>query len=108
MCIGCVFLCVCINVCAREIDDGLPVTYLNRPDIWASAVIRGASLRQAEVSAFEDYDMQCNNMDLFPCCYCSFVWNIEALHMEAITLLFHQEERVWRPSMHYAQGFIFP
>lgn len=41
----------------RESDDGLPVTYVNSPDIRASAVTRGASLRHAEVSAFEDYDI---------------------------------------------------
>lgn len=71
---------------AREDDEGLSLTYLNRSDIIASAVIRGAPLRQAEVSAFEDHDMQCNDMNLFPCCYYSFVWSIGALHMEAITL----------------------
>lgn len=82
-------LYMCVRERERESekgsDDGLLVTYLNRPAIRASAVIRGASLRQAEVSGFEDYDMHCNNMDLFPCCYYSFVWNIGALHMEAIT-----------------------
>lgn len=52
----------------------------------ASAVIRGTSFSQAEVSFFEDYDKQCSNVDLFPCCYYSFVWSIGAQHMEAITL----------------------
>ncbi len=81
----CAVLYVRVCVCARESDDGLSVTCLNRTDIRASAVIRGASIRQAEVSAFEDYDMQCNNMDLLSCYY-SFVWSIGVLHMEAITL----------------------
>lgn len=91
-----VYLCVY----ERDSDDWLSVTYQNRPDIRASAVIRCASLRLAEVSAFEDYDMQCNNMDLFPCCYYSFVWRGMALLMEAITLrgfivLFHREKTIY-------------
>lgn len=94
VCDACAYVYVCMHVCARESDDGLSVTYLNRTDIRVSAVIRGASLRHAEVSAFEDYDMQCNNMDLFTCCYYSFVWSIGALHMEAITLrAFPKRER---------------
>lgn len=71
---------------AHESDDGLSLTYLTRPYIMASAVIRGTSFSQAEVSFFEDYDKQCSNVDLFPCCYYSFVWSIGAQHMEAITL----------------------
>lgn len=56
--------------------------HLNRPD---SGAIVGASLMRAEVSFFEDRDMQCNNTGPLPRCYYSFVWNIRALHMEAIT-----------------------
>ncbi len=91
----CVVLCSCLSgmcvltcmyVCVRQRNDGLWMTYLNRPNIIASPVIRGASLRIIQVSAYEDDDMRCNNMDIFPFCYYSFLWNIAVLHVEAITL----------------------
>jgi len=87
-------------------------TYLNRSDIIASPVIQVASFRQAEVSAFEDYDMQCNNMNLIPCYY-SFLGSIlgsayGSYYPEGLVVLFHREKLGWSPSLHYAQGLVFP
>lgn len=100
---------VCVIVTVMR---GFRVKYLNRPDIISSAVIRGASLRQAEVSAFEDYNMQRNNMNLFPCYY-SFCLEYRgsahgSYYAEGLGVLFHREKLGWRLSMHYAQGLIFP
>lgn len=76
------YMYACLYVYVSESDDGLSVTYVNSPVIRASAVIRGESLRQAEVSAFEDYHIT----SLFFHVVISLIWNIGTLHMEAITL----------------------
>lgn len=102
---------------AHESDDGLSVTYLTRPYIMASAVIRGTSFSQAEVSFFEDYDKQCSNVDFFSVLLLQFCLEYRgsahgSYYPEGLGVLFHREKRGggggWRPSTHYAQGSFFP
>lgn len=91
-------LYVCSQVSAHESDDGLSVTYLTRPYIMASAVIRGTSFSQAEVSFFEDYDKQCSNVDFFSVLLLQFCLEYRgsahgSYYPEGLGVLFHREKR---------------
>lgn len=108
-------LYVCSQVSAHESDDGLSVTYLTRPYIMASAVIRGTSFSQAEVSFFEDYDKQCSNVDCFSVLLLQFCLEYRgsahgSYYPEGLGVLFHREKRGGGMETIYAlcPGLIFP
>lgn len=99
---------------AHESDDGLSVTYLTRPYIMASAVIRGTSFSQAEVSFFEDYDKQCSNVDFFSVLLLQFCLEYRgsahgSYYPEGLGVLFHREKRGGMETIYaLCPGLIFP
>lgn len=107
-----------INVSVSDSEDELSPTYPNKLDIRASAVITVSHLRQSDKSDFEDYDMQCNNTDLFSLLLLQFCVNIEVLeifgfHMETISRgawvnCLVERNGGWRPSLRYAQVWFSP